>query len=113
MARSGGLNGGRAWVRRESAIIALKLEDVRCEAAREPAPETHQEKTKAHADNGVDVSAFTVHVQEDTTVLFPIAGNASEVTRIMGTAIDAVLRGEADVDAIVSANDDVNAAISG
>lgn len=68
---------------------------------------------ETHAGNGVDVTAFTTHVDEGTTFLFPIAGNASEVTDIMGTAIDAVLRGESDVDAIVSANDEVNAIIGG
>ena len=67
----------------------------------------------AHADNGVDVSAFTVHVEEGTTFLFPITIEGSSVQDTMGTAIDSVMRGEAGVDAIVDANAEINELISG
>jgi len=67
----------------------------------------------AHADNGVDVSAFTTHVEDDTTFLFPIAGQAAEVDQIMGDAITAVLSGDEDVDALVAANDEVNELLAG
>ncbi len=68
---------------------------------------------QAHADNGVDVSAFTTHVEEGTTFLFPIAGQAAEVDQIMGDAVTAVLSGEADVDALVDANAEVNELLAG
>lgn len=66
----------------------------------------------AHADAGRDVSAFTVHVEEESTFLFPIAGNASEVNRIMGGKIDEVLRGDAEPADIAGANDEVNATLT-
>ncbi|MEM7338472.1 MAG: sugar ABC transporter substrate-binding protein [Actinomycetota bacterium] len=62
----------------------------------------------AHAANGVDVSAFTVHVDEGTTFLFPITRESAEIERIMGNAIDAVMRGEGDAQTIIDANDEVN-----
>lgn len=63
---------------------------------------------EAHAANGIDVSAFTVHVDEGTTFLFPITREAGEIQRIMGNAIDAVMRGEGDAQTIIDANDEIN-----
>ncbi|MEM7272966.1 MAG: sugar ABC transporter substrate-binding protein [Actinomycetota bacterium] len=63
---------------------------------------------EAHAANGVDVSAFTVHVDEGTTFLFPITRESAEIERIMGNAIDAVMRGEGDAATIAAANDEIN-----
>ena len=71
-------------------------------------PQATEVAQEAHAANGVDVSAFTVHVDENTTFLFPITREASEIQRIMGNAIDAVMRGEGDAQTIVEANDEVN-----
>ncbi|MEO1061881.1 MAG: sugar ABC transporter substrate-binding protein [Actinomycetota bacterium] len=68
---------------------------------------------EAFLGRGVDVSAFTVHVDDGTTFTFPIAGQASEVTRIMGEAIDLVIRGEGDASDIASANDQVNDLLAG
>ena len=64
---------------------------------------------EAHAANGIDVSAFTVHTDENTTFLFPITREAPEIERIMGNAIDAVMRGEGDASTIVAANEEINA----
>ncbi|MEM7095152.1 MAG: sugar ABC transporter substrate-binding protein [Actinomycetota bacterium] len=50
----------------------------------------------AHAANGVDVSAFTVHVDNETTFLFPINDSASRVEDAVGPVMEAILRGEAD-----------------
>ncbi len=63
---------------------------------------------EAHSANGIDVSAFTVHVDEGTTFLFPITRESPEIQRIMGNAIDAVLRGEGDAATIEAANEEVN-----
>ncbi len=68
---------------------------------------------QAHADNGVDVSAFTVHVNEGTTFLFPITIEGSEVQTTMGNAIDSVMRGEGDVNTIIDANTEINELIAG
>ena len=54
------------------------------------------------------LSAFTVHVEDGSTFLFPITGNASEVGQVMGTAIDSVMRREGDAQTIIDANADIN-----
>ena len=51
---------------------------------------------EAHAANGVDVSAFTTHVDDGTTFLFPINDSASRVEDAVGPVMEAILRGEAD-----------------
>ncbi len=48
----------------------------------------------AHAANGVDVSAFTTHVDNGTTFLFPITDSASRIEEIMGPIMQQILRGE-------------------
>ncbi len=65
---------------------------------------------EAHAANGVDVSAFTVHVDEGTTFLFPITDAASRIEDAVGPVMEQILRGEvqaADVlpDAAAAVND--------
>ena len=76
-------------------------------------PEATAIAQEAHAANGVNVEAFTVHVDEGTTFLFPITIEGSEIQTIMGNAIDSVMRGDSDVSAIVSANDEINELIGG
>lgn len=58
---------------------------------------------------GVDVTAFTQHVVDGTTFLFPLTDNASDVNAIMQPAMDAVLAGKADVSSLTQANEEVNA----
>jgi len=67
----------------------------------------------AYAADGVDVGAFTVHVDEGTTFLFPITIEGSEVQNTVGTALDSVLRGEGDAQTIVDANTAINEFIGG
>lgn len=43
------------------------------------------------AEAGIDVEPFTVHVADGTTVLFPITGNAAEVTSILQQTMDAIM----------------------
>lgn len=50
----------------------------------------------AHAANGTDVSAFTTHVDDGTTFLFPINDSASRVEDAVGPVMEAILRGETD-----------------
>ena len=69
----------------------------------------------AHAANGVDVSAFTTHVDNGTTFLFPITDAASEVEAAVGPVMEAILLGqESDpYAALDAANEQVNAALGG
>jgi multiple sugar transport system substrate-binding protein len=64
---------------------------------------------KAFADKGTDVSAFTTHVKEGTTFLFPIADKAAKVDGIMKPAMDAVLSGKKPASSLTEANNQVNA----
>lgn len=67
------------------------------------------EAKKAFEAKGVDVTAFTQHVEDGTTFLFPITDHASDINAIMSPAMDAVLSGTADVESLTAANDQVNA----
>lgn len=62
------------------------------------------------AEDGIDVSAFTVHVDEGTTFTYPITDNASEVSAIMDPTMDEIMTFGAEPDeAFDRANDEVNA----
>ncbi|MBS1907776.1 MAG: sugar ABC transporter substrate-binding protein [Actinobacteria bacterium] len=58
---------------------------------------------------GLDVSAFTSHVTDKTTFLFPITDNAAKIDGIMTPAMDAVVSGQAKASSLTAANDQVNA----
>ena len=75
-----------------------------------PAIDSGVEAAKtAFKAKGVDVSPFTVQVDEKTTFLFPITDNAADVNAIMQPAMDAVLQGKSDVSSLTKANEQVNA----
>ncbi|GAB3753627.1 sugar ABC transporter substrate-binding protein [Zhihengliuella somnathii] len=65
--------------------------------------------TEAFADNGVDVSAFTTHVEDGTTFMFPITDHAAQIDGIMAPAMDAVVSGKAPASSLTEANEKVNA----
>ncbi len=58
---------------------------------------------------GIDVTAFLVHVKDQTTFLFPITDHASQVGGIMQPAMDAVYSGKAPASSLTEANTQVNA----
>jgi multiple sugar transport system substrate-binding protein len=64
---------------------------------------------EAFKAKGTDVSAFTTHVKEGTTFLFPIADKAAKVDGIMKPAMDAVLSGKKPASSLTEANNQVNA----
>lgn len=63
--------------------------------------------TQAFADRDIDVSAFTVQVDDGTTFLAPITQNAADISAIMSPAMDGVMSGTS-VDSLNAANDQVN-----
>ncbi|UKA62234.1 ABC transporter substrate-binding protein [Arthrobacter sp. FW306-04-A] len=63
---------------------------------------------KAFTAKGVDVSAFTTQVKDNTTFLFPIADKAAKVDGIMKPAMDAVLSGKKPASSLSDANNQVN-----
>jgi multiple sugar transport system substrate-binding protein len=62
---------------------------------------------------GIDVSAFTVNVDDQTTFLAPVTDNGSKVTAIMTPTMDSILSFKADPQtALPQANKEVNALFS-
>lgn len=77
-------------------------------------PEATAAAQASHADNGIDVSAFTIHVDEGSTFLFPITDAASEIEAVVGPVMDAILLGqESDAAAALKAADEQVDAILG
>ena len=68
-----------------------------------------EEAKKAFDTKGVDVTAFTQHVDDGTTFLFPITDNAADVNAIMAPAMDAVIGGKSPASSLTAANEQVNA----
>ena len=57
----------------------------------------------------IDVSTFTVHVKDQTTLLFPIDQPCFQIEGIVQPAIDAVANGNAEPSSLTEANNEVNA----
>ena len=72
-------------------------------------PESLEIAKKSFASKGIDVTPFTVHVDQKTTLLTPITDNAADIVAIMKPAMDDVLSGKADVSSLTKANEEVNA----
>lgn len=61
------------------------------------------------SEQGVDVSAFTVHVEDGTTFTFPISDYAADRDAIMGPAMEAIFTGSDTASTLADANAEVNA----
>lgn len=72
-------------------------------------PEATDKAVEAMKAKGIDVSAFSVHIDEGTTFLFPIADKKSKINDIMTPAMEAVMSGKADVSSLTDANNAVKA----
>jgi multiple sugar transport system substrate-binding protein len=64
---------------------------------------------EAFAAEGIDVTAFNVHVDEGTTFLYPITDNAADVDATMQAAMERVMLFQAEPDSLTQANEQVNA----
>jgi len=64
---------------------------------------------KAFTEKGYDTSAFTVHVQDGTTHLAPIADHFAEMAAAMTAAGETFLSFKGEKDVYVAANDEINA----
>ncbi|MDN4476444.1 sugar ABC transporter substrate-binding protein [Demequina sp. SYSU T00192] len=96
------------WVK---YLGSAECQDVVAEAAVVfPAIKTSTDKAVvAFEAGGVDVTAFTGHVDDGTTVLFPITDNKSDVNSIMTPVMEAIMSGSAGTDTLADANANVNA----
>ena len=63
---------------------------------------------QVRAGQGVDVSAFTVHVEDGTTFTFPIADYSADRDAIMGPAMEAVFTGSDTAVTLADANKQIN-----
>lgn len=75
-----------------------------------PAIPSGTEAAKAAFEaKGIDVTPFTMQVDDDTTFLFPITDHAAAIQQIMKSAMDNVMNFSADPSSLTAANDQVNA----
>jgi multiple sugar transport system substrate-binding protein len=72
-------------------------------------PEATKKAEATWKARNIDISAFTIHLKEKTTFLFPITDHASQIDGIMMPAMDAVLTGQAEPSSLTQANEQVNA----
>jgi multiple sugar transport system substrate-binding protein len=65
--------------------------------------------TQQYAEAGIDAEAFTVHVDEGTTFLFPITEHASDIYSILEPTMDSIYSFQADPqEALADANTQIN-----
>ncbi len=77
-------------------------------------PSAAQIALDAHAANGVDVSAFTTHVDNETTFLFPITDSASRIEASVGPVMEQILRGDGKAaDLLPAVAEEVNSILGG
>lgn len=75
-----------------------------------PAIPSGTEKAQAAFEaKGIDVTPFTIQVEDKTTFLFPITDNAAAIQQIMKPAMDNVVNFTSDPSSLTEANDQVNA----
>ncbi|MEU8105984.1 sugar ABC transporter substrate-binding protein [Nonomuraea muscovyensis] len=92
------------------ASPACQEEIVAKEAVVFPAIKAAMPKAEqAFADAGIDVKPFTMHVQDGTTHLAPIAEHWADITAIMTETMDSIFSRKSDVNALDEANTKVNA----
>ena len=72
-------------------------------------PEAADLSEQARADAGIDVSPFTIQVDDNTTFTAPIADHAADRTAIMGPAMEAIFTGSDAASTLADANEQVNA----
>ena len=61
------------------------------------------------SETGFDVSAFTTHIDDDTTVLFPLSEGAVEINAVMTNSMDKVMAFSNDPASLTAVNKKVNA----
>ncbi len=71
-------------------------------------PAAADQVKEVRAGQGVDVSAFTVHVEDGTTFTFPISDFAADRDAIMGPAMEAIFTGADAASTLTDANAEVN-----
>ena len=74
-----------------------------------PAISSSSEKAVPAFENlGFDAHAFTVHVEDGTTVSSPVVDRWAELDSIMNPAMASVISGQSDASSLTTANKQVN-----
>ena len=96
------------WVR---FLASKECQSIVAEAAVVfPAIESEVQKTvDKHAENGIDVSAFTSYVESGNTVLYPITDKAPQINLIVQPTLEEFLNGDEPASAVLpQMNEQVN-----
>lgn len=70
--------------------------------------EATERSLEVRQEAGLDVSAFTVHVDEGTTQLMPVTRHAADITALMNPAFEAIYIGTAPASSLTGLNDQLN-----
>ncbi|MVA75545.1 extracellular solute-binding protein [Auraticoccus sp. F435] len=74
-----------------------------------PATPSGTEKSiQARSEAGIDVSAFTDHIEDETTFLFPVTEHGADITALLQPAMDAVYIGSEPASSLTEVNEQVN-----
>jgi multiple sugar transport system substrate-binding protein len=96
-------------IRDRDGTVRIRVSDSPTDECLFPAIKSSSEKAAAaFKTKGIDVSAFTTHVKDGTTFLFPITENAAKVDGLMAPAMDAVVSGKKDASTLGEATEKVN-----
>ncbi len=71
--------------------------------------EAAQVAQNAFAEDGIDVSPFMTHVENDPTLRFPVTEHPADVITLLTAGLEAVMAGEQPVDSLINTNRAINA----
>jgi multiple sugar transport system substrate-binding protein len=71
-------------------------------------PSGTKKAEEAWKAQGIDITSFTSHLDDNTTFLFPITDHAAEINNLMQSSMDDVLSGKAPASSLTDANTQVN-----
>lgn len=71
-------------------------------------PSGTEESLRAREEAGIDVTAFTDHIEDQTTFLFPVTAHGADITALLQPALQAVYIGSEPVSSLTEVNEQVN-----
>lgn len=70
--------------------------------------EAREVAERTFAEAGIDIAPFTQHVEDGTTVLYPITEHPTDVLALLRPALEAVLSGQQPVESLRGVNQEIN-----
>lgn len=71
-------------------------------------PSSTDKAVEEMAEIGIDVNPFYVHIENETTFLFPIADKKSQVSELITPAMENVMSGNAPASSLTEVNEQIN-----